>query len=278
MDVVAAIVCLSHKYQIESLLAEGLSILTEFYTANFKDWIKTDRPTRLQASALDAVTAIDLGHLTNTPSILPLAYLYASDAGFLAPRDGRVDAVLARAFLDRGDYARIASGRAAFIKASSQALVRIVRPVANCDDHEICGNNITVPASHLDDLLERLFSQPCKIHSWADEFKDSPEESARVVMDDDSDEGSDEFSDEDQDEARDDVADKVPNETSGNGSDNDSETGWEDVSDDSYEGWSVCKECREMVIERELEERKRLWEKLPGMFSVHVDGWSANKS
>lgn len=229
MDVVAAIVRLSHKYQIESLLAEGLSILTEFYTANFIDWIKTDRPTRLQASALDAITAIDLGHLTNTPSILPLAYLYASDAGFLAPRDGRVDTLLARAFLDRGDYARIASGRAAFIKASSQALVRIVRPVTNCGDYEICGYNISVPASRLDVLFDRLYSQPCQLHTWADEFKESEQDP-------------------------------------------------EDYEDEeSYGGWSVCRYCRDMVIARELRERQRIWEMLPSIFSVQVDGWSAKK-
>lgn len=252
MDVVAAIVRLSHKYQIESLLAEGLSILTEFYTANFKEWIKKRRRTRLQPSALDAITAIDLGHLTNTPSILPLAYLYASDAGFLAPRDGRVDATLARAFLDKGEYARIASGRAAFMKASSQALVRILSPDSWCDDQEICGHNISGPATRLDRYLEQLYSEPCQLHTWAKAFKRS---------DDDLSEDSDEVPDKDTDKHSD-------------GSAEDSE----EESDRDWGGWFVCRDCREMIIERELEERKRLWEKLPGMFSVRVDNWSANKS
>lgn len=218
MDVVAAIVRLSHKYQIESLLAEGLSILTEFYTANFEDWIKTDRPTRLQASTLDAVTAIDLGYLTNTPSILPLAYLYASDAGFLAHGDGRVGADLARALLDRGDYARLANGRLAFMKASSQALVRILMPSQYCRDEELCGNNFCATACGLSDCLERLYAEPCRVHTWANEYKDSDGDDA------------------------------------------------------------VCDECQQMIAARELGERQRIWQKLPDMFSVQVDGWSAYKS
>ncbi|KAL1938096.1 hypothetical protein VTO73DRAFT_11925 [Trametes versicolor] len=248
MDVVAAIVRLSHKYQIESLLAEGLSILTEYYTDNFRLWIKKRRPTRLRASARDAFTAIDLGHLTDTPSILPLAYLYASDAGFLAPKDGCIDVNLARALLDSGEYARLASGRAAFIQASSEALARIVAPDADCYDQEVCGLNITCPAAGLDRLLRRLYSEPCQLHTWANEFKYSSADSDGV-----SDDGSDKASDENSDQHSITV-----------------------LSNNWDKDWAICKDCRDMVIERELYERKRLWAKLPGMFSVEVDGWSAN--
>ncbi|OJT07013.1 hypothetical protein TRAPUB_2143 [Trametes pubescens] len=243
MDVLAAVVRLSHKYQIEHLLAEGLSILTEYYTDDFELWIKKRRHTCLQASALDALTAIDLSHLTNTPSILPLAYLYASDAGFLAPKDGRVDVNLARALLDSGDYARLANGRTAFMQASSEALARIVAPNTDCYDHEICGHNIACPAIRMDRLLQRLYSEPCQLHTWANEFKVAGKRS----------EVSDEVSDEDADEDSDEFSGKI----------------W-------GKDWSVCNDCRDMVIERELDEREDLWEMLPGMFSVQVDGWSAN--
>lgn len=62
---------LAHKYGAEDLLKESVQHLQALYPTSFIEWEKTRRPYSSRA-----ITAVNLAHLTNTPSILPTA-LYA---------------------------------------------------------------------------------------------------------------------------------------------------------------------------------------------------------
>ena len=80
MDVVCSVVMLSHKYQINQLLSQALSHLTEYYTDKFDEWCKPNRITSLKPEPIDAISAINIAALTQTPSILPLAFLEVCEA------------------------------------------------------------------------------------------------------------------------------------------------------------------------------------------------------
>ncbi len=53
----------------------------ECYMDNFDDWIKPDRSICLDPEHIDAISAINIAHLTNTLSVLPLAYTDVCSAG-----------------------------------------------------------------------------------------------------------------------------------------------------------------------------------------------------
>ncbi|KAI0364033.1 hypothetical protein BV20DRAFT_57181 [Pilatotrama ljubarskyi] len=218
MDAVSAIVLLSHKYQMDQLLAQALSILMEHYTDDFNEWAKPKRKTPLGASALDAISAINIARLTNTPSILPLAFLELSRAGAGVLRGCLRDFSWTEG-LTIEDVERVMDGRAAFLKASSKALARIFRPTVSfdCLRSSQCLRVLASKASGLDDQLEMMY-QTDAICNWANEF---------------------------------------------NGVDIET-------------GLKLCDSCREMIAERELEERKDLWSDLPDFFDLTVEGWSVD--
>ncbi|KAL1938100.1 hypothetical protein VTO73DRAFT_11929 [Trametes versicolor] len=220
MDALAAVIQLSHKYEIDQLLAQALSILTEYYTEVFEDWLNPDRETCLMVNDLgDSISAIGLARLTGTSSVLPLAYFHA----------GRIETKELDEYMRRSvcanhlmecDYYRILDGKFAVIKAGSQALARIFKPDVEDSCEQIddeCIEALKAKACVLDELLEKLYVHPTQIQTWADAFDDA------------------EFED----------------------------------------GSEICPPCRAMVAARELEERKTLWEALPGIFGLSLDDWSA---
>ncbi|KAI0351200.1 hypothetical protein OH77DRAFT_1462343 [Trametes cingulata] len=216
MDAVSAIVLLSHKYQMDQLLAQALSILMEHYTDDFNEWVKPKRKTSLAASSLDAISAINIARLTNTPSILPLAFLELSRAGASVLRGCLRDYSWMEG-LTIEDIERVVDGRAAFLQASSKALARIFRPSVSveCLRSSQCLRVLASKASGLDDRLEMMYHTEM-VCNWANEFKGVDPET----------------------------------------------------------GLKLCDSCRGMIAERELEERKDLWNDLPDMFDLTLEGWS----
>lgn len=218
MDAVAAIVRLSHKYQIDHLLAQGLALLMEQYTDYFETWNTADRALPIAARDVDAITAINIARLTNTPSLLPLACLTASRAGVGmlrgCVRDGRVVERLAFS-----DIERVLNGRAAWSEASSKAIARVFAPddvSVGCLERRRCMRILASMAGALDSILDKMYKSTM-VYVWASEFDEEDEDT----------------------------------------------------------GCKLCDSCRDMVDARELEERKRLWNELPAMFNLTVEGWSA---
>lgn len=217
MDALAAVVQLSHKYQIDHLLAQGLSLLMEQYTDDFEEWIKPDRTLPIAALDIHAIVAINIAHVTKTPSIMPLAFLAVSRTGADVLRGCLRDGQWAEG-LCLPDVDRVINGRAAWAEASSKALARIFAPDVSmgCVDSRRCLKLLAAKASRLDLLMDRMWAS-ASVLTWADEFGDSA---------------------------------------------------------DVFTGSKLCDSCRDMIDARELEERKMLWNTLPAMFDLTLEGWS----
>ena len=160
MATVCAMITLSHKFQIDQLVSQGLAHLTEYYTNDFDLWCETDRSTCLEPEPIDAIRAINIARLTGTTSILPLAYLHASRAGAAILRgctreDGYVEG------LPLAELMRILDGRAELIRRASTALVRIFRPEVSdlCGDERRCLRHLAGQALRLDDVLDDLYEE-----------------------------------------------------------------------------------------------------------------------
>ncbi|KAI0742372.1 hypothetical protein C8Q80DRAFT_1258645 [Daedaleopsis nitida] len=75
---VSAVVRLSHKYQMDALLRQGIDILTGYYTTTYSQWLKRDEYPHLKPLPIHAIDAVYLARLTETDSMLPTALLQCS--------------------------------------------------------------------------------------------------------------------------------------------------------------------------------------------------------
>ncbi|PIL26295.1 hypothetical protein GSI_12051 [Ganoderma sinense ZZ0214-1] len=174
MDALSTVVRLAHKYQIDQLVAQGLGHLMEYYTDDFAEWTKTDRRTCLDPAPLDAISVINIAHLTNTSSVLPLAFLDVSTAGGALLRG--VLRGEPRCFVEGltvPDLERVFDGRAAMMDYASKAIVRIFQPepqgYGGCGSSR-CQRAFTGKVEELEDLLSLLHSEGMG-RCWADEFR-----------------------------------------------------------------------------------------------------------
>ncbi|PCH44677.1 hypothetical protein WOLCODRAFT_123932 [Wolfiporia cocos MD-104 SS10] len=69
----AVIIRLSNKYHIQDLQDNGVARLKAYYTDSFDDWNRNSLDDYFQYAPADAITAVNLARLTNTPTILPIA-------------------------------------------------------------------------------------------------------------------------------------------------------------------------------------------------------------
>ena len=65
---------MAHKYQFETILKQALGVLESYYTNDHKRWMAR-KTSPLKAQPGDAIEAVILARLTDTPSILPTALL-----------------------------------------------------------------------------------------------------------------------------------------------------------------------------------------------------------
>ncbi|KAI0776585.1 hypothetical protein BD413DRAFT_602160 [Trametes elegans] len=171
MDAVASVARLSHKYQIDQLFAQALALFMEQYTDNFDEWIKPNRPLPIAATDLDAISAINIARLTNTPSILPLAFLSVGRAGSAVLRGCLRDGACAEG-LTFEDVARALDGRTAFLELSSKAVARIFVPEISgyCTEPRRCARILALKAGALEDSLGKVFDVGAAC-SFVDQFE-----------------------------------------------------------------------------------------------------------
>ncbi|KAH9885126.1 hypothetical protein C8Q73DRAFT_660283 [Cubamyces lactineus] len=75
-ETLSALIRMGHKYQIHDIVDDGIARLKRFYPVDYSEWEDhAIRSVYVTASGTDAPEAIALAHLTDTPSILPTAYL-----------------------------------------------------------------------------------------------------------------------------------------------------------------------------------------------------------
>ncbi|KAI1792557.1 hypothetical protein LXA43DRAFT_1093523 [Ganoderma leucocontextum] len=118
-----AVTRLSHKYQVDDILQQAISLLRTYYTT--RPDCSTKTRTRCDAfTATQAIGAVNLARLTETPVILPRALFHCASIGpsILAGwtrEDGTVE------HLNPADVTRALKGRDFFIKESFYGLRRI---------------------------------------------------------------------------------------------------------------------------------------------------------
>ncbi|KAI0669061.1 hypothetical protein C8Q78DRAFT_978943 [Trametes maxima] len=74
IEVLSAIIRLDHKYELTDLYAQATGYLSEYYTSNYDAWASETNASRWEPEPIHAISAIALARLTNTPSILPTAF------------------------------------------------------------------------------------------------------------------------------------------------------------------------------------------------------------
>ncbi|KAM5537023.1 hypothetical protein V8D89_009352 [Ganoderma adspersum] len=78
-SVLASLVRMAHKYAVPDVLADALSRLKKYYTDDLATWQDPSaRARHVAAVEEDGPSAIHLARLTNTPSLLPAAFLVCS--------------------------------------------------------------------------------------------------------------------------------------------------------------------------------------------------------
>ncbi|KAI1787715.1 hypothetical protein LXA43DRAFT_1028058 [Ganoderma leucocontextum] len=83
--VLCSLIRMGHKYAIPKVLNDALSRLKRYYTSDLSLWDDQDRRGRyVTVGAKDHIPTIQVAHLTNTPSILPSAFL---DMAYFAEDD-----------------------------------------------------------------------------------------------------------------------------------------------------------------------------------------------
>ena len=83
MDIsfISAIIRLDHKYELKGMYEQAMNYLTTYYTTNFDTWVDGRNAAQWQPDPVHAIGAINLARLTNTTSILPLAFYICATLG-----------------------------------------------------------------------------------------------------------------------------------------------------------------------------------------------------
>ena len=75
-DVLCSLIRMGHEFGIQKVLDDALSRLKKYYTSDLSAWEDGDRRANfVTVGPTDHLLAIQAAYLTNTPSILPTAFL-----------------------------------------------------------------------------------------------------------------------------------------------------------------------------------------------------------
>lgn len=132
---------MAHKYQCQNILRQALYVLTSYYTRNHEEW-KTRENHPLIATPKDAIDAVLLARLTDTPAVLTTALFQCAHLG-----PGIMDEVVrldgSRVTLPNADIALCLRAResiAALDLLGLQHLAQTVSSTRWCVSPEECRN------------------------------------------------------------------------------------------------------------------------------------------
>ncbi|TFK82912.1 hypothetical protein K466DRAFT_555880 [Polyporus arcularius HHB13444] len=228
VKVLAALIRMSHKYAIQDVLADALARLQRYYTANLAEWSAiASREQYVKADPEDAITVIELARLTDTPSLLPTAFLscFALDGTTVPSSSSARDREHILARLAPEDLTRILRGRVKMTKMHTFRIFAIFAmrkslPSAECRTSTNCGKAMFAGFGNA--------GQDFILSVYQDEQDDILLSSLSGYM-----------------------ANSDP---------------------------GLCAKCR-ADVETALENNRRIvWEQLPDLFDLQVDGWPATGS
>ena len=80
LEVLASLIRIAHKYVVRDVLDDALSRLKKYYTNDLSAWQDSGTRARyVSAEDADAPIVIQLARLTDTPSLLPTAFLACTE-------------------------------------------------------------------------------------------------------------------------------------------------------------------------------------------------------
>ena len=120
---VFAVTTLAHKYHMESIESQGLAVVKSHFSTKLDAWY--ERPLFRDYSHIQAIGAINLARLTNTPSILPSAFYACTNfLGIVMNGWKRADGAVER--LSEDDLQLVIKGRDALVRWGTVELLQIV--------------------------------------------------------------------------------------------------------------------------------------------------------
>ncbi|KAI0737397.1 hypothetical protein C8Q80DRAFT_1115176 [Daedaleopsis nitida] len=141
-SILASLIRMGHKYNIPTVLNDALSRLKKYYTADFNSWRDCKARKRyVSTTSLDAMTVIKLAHLTDTPSLLPIAYFVCCDLiAETYSDDSDKAAQLILADLAPEDPCRILTGSTHLVRHAAMRISAFLTaiPSADCKSPQRC--------------------------------------------------------------------------------------------------------------------------------------------
>ncbi|KAI0706734.1 hypothetical protein C8T65DRAFT_577234 [Cerioporus squamosus] len=142
-DVVAAVIRLGHKYEIDWMVKKGLEYLKRRYPDDYLRWSlqATDPTVRFDDPSVFArsISVVNLARLTDTPSLLRPAFLLCCmmDPHVLMQGYQREDGTCER--LSADDLTRVLLARTELVRLDALAAIRIFQDVStDCVDVDGC--------------------------------------------------------------------------------------------------------------------------------------------
>ncbi|KAI1784799.1 hypothetical protein LXA43DRAFT_901007 [Ganoderma leucocontextum] len=218
-DEVFALVRLAHKYHIQYVQDQALAALQIYdFTSNFKTFCKglANNAESLLQKRAQAIGAVTLGRLTNTPSMLPRALYHCAYLGS-AVLDGWTRGHGTIEHLSPADLRRCIDGRVTLGQEHLLALSRL-----------------------FNDTLSMSCTRPDCCRKWL-----------RRVQG---------------------FIGRFPNATSDLPL-----SDWTTTLRRWAEG-ALCRACEEELVTRHRRERRKIWNKLPKLFDIEIEGWGEPES
>ena len=181
-ETLASLVRMAHKYAVQDILDHALSRLRKYYTNDLAAWQDADtRACYVAVKDHHAITVVQLARLTNTPSLLPTAFLLCTKllATWAVVKRG-VPVALGVSSLPVTDQLALISAREYLLHLCSERMLRLLAaaPCAACTMRAACsfaregplssirgGNALPGPA-----LFRRDVLQPMAATFWGDHW------------------------------------------------------------------------------------------------------------
>ncbi|KAI0706733.1 hypothetical protein C8T65DRAFT_225727 [Cerioporus squamosus] len=145
----SSLIRMGHKYQLEYTVEAALEYLQPYYPSRLTEW-EAMRAGPPNFSALDHIGVVNIARLTDTPDLLPVAFLHCCALDPKVLREGfkREDGTWEK--LSPEDLATVLIARAELIKADALDCLYILRIGQNCEDPDGCSETLmTVLSEHI---------------------------------------------------------------------------------------------------------------------------------
>lgn len=173
---------MAHKYAIPDILDHALSRLKKYYTNDLAAWRSPDGRARYVAARdIHALTAISLARLTNTPSLLPTAFLLCTKllSTWVSIKKG-VPTALMITSLPVSDQLMLLSARERLLHMCAERTLRLLAavPCARCTTPALCSAVREAPLAEVRDnnvvpgppLFHQDVLRPLATSLWGDNW------------------------------------------------------------------------------------------------------------